>query len=204
MLDQHFIIVPSYRGQALVIGGKRYCSDGFFGDAFDGATDDALRLLYLAQDNFTNIDTNKITIYGVSRGGTVALLAGIRNPEIDFVIAQSGPTDFLSSAVMNRYGFQYRYQFLSHKQSMDDIRAKILRSSPVHFIDSLQSRLLLIHGIRDKVVPISNADQIAARLANSSKTTYLKREAGHQLLEIDFRSQGNSKIEVSTWTNSIR
>lgn len=92
-LTDYFIIIPSFRGQSLEVTGHYFCSDGFFGDAFDGATDDALRLYHASRQTYPQI-SNSASIYGVSRGGTVALLAGIRHPEIQITISQAGPTDF--------------------------------------------------------------------------------------------------------------
>lgn len=89
----HIIIVPSYRGQAIEVGGQRYCSDGFFGDAYDGATDDALRLMTLVKSKYL-VDENRISTFGISRGGTVALLSGIRDSCITAIVSQSGPSLF--------------------------------------------------------------------------------------------------------------
>ena len=160
-LSDHFIIIPSYRGQALAAFNKRYCSDGFFGDAFDGATDDALRLLHLSQDQFRGIDKNRVAVCGVSRGGTVALLmAGLECQLINATVAIAGPTDFFSKKIYHRYGFQYKYQFLSKKLPPMDLRAKMIKSSPGYFIKNYSNALLLIHGKEDKVVPLENAERI--------------------------------------------
>ena len=186
-LNDHFILVSSYRGQALVVGDNRYCSDGFFGDAFDGATDDVLRLFQIALQKFKrNLDRNKISIYGISRGSTVALLAGIRNQEIDFVIAQSGPTDFLRLEAYTRKGFQYKYQFLSQKKPLKEIRRKIIKSSPYHFINSLRGKLVLIHGKNDPIVPIWHSDQIALHFRDTSRLNYKMVNGGHRLNEVGF------------------
>ncbi len=184
-LDDHFILIPSYRGQALVVAGRRYCSDGFFGDAFDGATDDALALIDLAQSHYKNIDTSRLVAYGISRGATVVLLAGIRNPDLDLIIAQSGPTDFFNRETRVRYGFQYRYQFLSQQKPLADIRAKILKSSPLLFIHELQGNVKLIHGVDDSVVPLWHAEHLHKRFPDSSRIDFYKRQGGHRLYELE-------------------
>ena len=178
-LDDYFLVVPSYRGQNLVVGDKCYCSDGFFGDAFDGATDDALRLMDLAQTQYQGIDTARLAVYGVSRGGTVALLAGSRYPQFNAVIAQSGPVDFLSPDVYNRYGLQFKYQFLSRTTDMTKIREKIIKSSPVHFIQQYPNPLVIIHGENDKVVPIENAVQLLEKLEGKENLEHTFLPAGH-------------------------
>lgn len=182
----YFIVIPSFRGQAFQIGNEKYCSDGFFGDAFDGATDDALRLLFLAKKQFlNNIDTGRMVSYGVSRGGTVALLAGIRNPELNGVVSTTGPTDFFSREVYNRYGFQFKYQYLSKIQPMVELRKKMLRSSPIHFIENISQPIFLLYGKNDRVVPLSNAEKVLKRLEGKNDLEYFFAEAGHSFEESD-------------------
>ena len=179
-------MLPSFRGQSLVVGNDSFCSDGFFGDAFDGATDDALRLIHLALQWFPNIDLNRLMVYGVSRGGTVALLAGIRNPEIDFVITQSGPVDFHGRKVSRRYNFQFKYQFLSKVQPIEEIRAKMIESSPILFIDSLKAQLLVLHGKNDNIVPIENALRLIKKFPDSSRLTTKITFEGHRMFQFNY------------------
>ena len=178
-LKDYFIVVPSYRGQALQTYYTRYCSDGFFGDAFDGATDDALRLLHWATENYTSVDTQRLALFGVSRGGTVGLLAAARYPQLNCVAAQSGPTDFLSPMVARRYGKQYAYQFLSKESAIPAVREKIIKSSPKYFIDAYPGDLLLIYGKKDWTVPISNGEKVVERLKKKNNLDYVKLEGGH-------------------------
>ena len=182
-LDQYFVIVPSFRGQALVVNAKRYCSDGFFGDAFTGAADDALRLLELSLDVFPEVDRSRLAVYGISRGGTVALLTARRNPNLRLAISQSGPTNFLLQSSWIRHGFQYKYQFLSHPKTVSEIRQHILRSSPHHFIDSTHHRLVVIQGVNDRIVPVVQARKLADKLRDEEHFTYIERQGGHGLME---------------------
>ncbi|MFK7774562.1 MAG: alpha/beta hydrolase family protein [Saprospiraceae bacterium] len=184
--ENYFIVIPSFRGQAFQIGDEKYCSDGFFGDAFDGATDDALRLLFLAKKQFSeNINTKRMVSYGVSRGGTVALLAGIRSPELNGVISTTGPSDFSSREVYNRYNFQFRYQYLSEVKPMMELRKKMLRSSPIHFVENISQPVFLLYGKNDRVVPLSNAERILKKLEGKNDLEYFFPEAGHSFEESD-------------------
>lgn len=180
-LKDYFVIVPSFRGQALVINTHRYCSDGFFGDAFDGATDDALRLLYWTQTNFQTVDPERLAVYGVSRGGTVALLAGSRQPNLNCIVAQTGPTDFLSKSMSNRHKRQYQYQFLSQTNSLPDIRTKIIKSSPLHFIEGFPNDLLLVYGKNDQTVSLVNGKRVVEKLKDKPTLEYAFLEGGHTI-----------------------
>jgi hypothetical protein len=181
-LPDHFIAIPSYRGQSLVVGGDPYCSDGFFGDAYDGATDDALRFMYLCLQLFEgSINLEKLNIFGGSRGGLVALLAGIRYPGFNLVIDQTGPTFFLSKKVYNRYGLQYKYQFLSKAGTIESIRKKMIASSPAYFVSKIKSKLLLIYGKHDNTVPFENADSLTTNMRPGQDYELWAVDGGHNI-----------------------
>ncbi|NJB72022.1 dipeptidyl aminopeptidase/acylaminoacyl peptidase [Saonia flava] len=183
--EDYFILIPSFRGQALITNNRRFCSDGFFGDAFDGATDDALNFLNLTKNNIDNIDENRICIVGISRGGTVALLMGSRDSTISSVVSISGPTNFYSEKAFNRYGKQYKYQFLSRSKSIDNIRKKMIKSSPIFFIKDYPNSILLIHGKNDSVVNISHAKAIIDKLSGKDNFEFVLNENGHNFYDWD-------------------
>lgn len=183
-LPDHLLVIPSFRGQSLRVGRQTYCSDGFFGDAFDGATDDALRFLHLVRAKYA-IDEENISIYGISRGGTVALLAGARDSIFKNIIAQAGPTDFLDRAVYDKFGIQYKYQFLSRDTTVRGIRPKIIKSSPLYFCQYIPGNILLIHGRNDKTVDLSNAQKIINKLSSKDNFKQLITESGHLSNHID-------------------
>ena len=164
LAENYFILVPSFRGQALVSNQERYCSDGFFGDAYDGAATDALGLLSFAKNEITGVDSERISIIGVSRGGTVALLVGARDKSIKSVVSISGPTDFFSKKSYYRYGKQYKYQFLSRTKSIEEIRKKMIVSSPIYFMEDFPNPILLIHGKNDRVVNVSHATEMIEKM----------------------------------------
>ena len=182
------VIVPSFRGQSLRLSNQYYCSDGFFGDAFDGATDDALALLNVCLSNIPAADTNRISIAGVSRGGTVALLAGIRDSRIKLVIDYAGPTNFPSRDVHSRYLKQYKYQFLGNKAPIAELRKRILASSPYYFTEYLPD-VVVGHGAKDHVVPLSQAQILIDRLQEKGHRGKLiidiKQDQGHDVEGFD-------------------
>lgn len=90
-------ILPSYRGERLILNNKEYLSEGDRTDSWDGATDDALALVNAAISLFPQINAERIGVFGRSRGGSVALLAGIRDKRIKQVVALSGPVDWFDN-----------------------------------------------------------------------------------------------------------
>jgi hypothetical protein len=87
-------VVPSFRGEVLRFAGATYQSEGDRTNALDGATDDAIALLSVALQTTPEADGSRVCAFGHSRGGTVALLAGIRDPRIRCVVEWAGPTDW--------------------------------------------------------------------------------------------------------------
>ncbi|MEL6987501.1 MAG: prolyl oligopeptidase family serine peptidase [Bacteroidota bacterium] len=182
-LPEHFIIIPSFRGQALQYDSHRFCSDGFFGDAFDGATDDALIMLHLAKEKYSNIDPASISTFGVSRGGTVSLLMGARDSSISKIIAASAPTNFHSREFYDRFGFQFKYQYLSKTRSLDAIRTKMIKSSPIYFLNRIDNPTLIIHGTNDQIVPLSEATNAIEILKDNNKFESWINNHGHFIEE---------------------
>lgn len=182
-LTNHFIIIPGFRGQNLGFKGRNYCSDGYFGDAYDGATDDALRLLALTSAAYS-IDPNKVRVGGASRGGTVALLMAVRDTTIQACISMAGPSNFHNKDGYIRYGGQYRYQFLTERKPMAALRNKMLRCAPVYFIERYRNPVLILHGRKDKIVPLWHAETVVEALAENGNADYVYLDEGHGFNEL--------------------
>ena len=162
--DKYIIVIPSFRGQQLILNDKKYQSDGNVSDAFGGATTDALAFLNVTLKTFKQGDQNRIAIYGGSRGGTVALLASSRDKRIKRTIAVAAPTDM--KALYQLYPDQFKLLFfndlLAGKISEHEARKKFISISPIYFIDELP--LVQIH--HDKNDPFVPAD-FARKLTDS-------------------------------------
>lgn len=166
--DRKFIVViPSFRGQQLIIGNRKYQSDGNVSDAFGGATTDALAFLNVTLKIFKQADESRIAIYGGSRGGTVALLASSRDKRIIRSIAVAAPTDM--KALYQLYPDQFKLLFfndlLAGKISEREARKKFISISPIYFVDELP--LVQLH--HDKMDPFVPAE-FARRLINDMTT----------------------------------
>lgn len=170
-LDKEFmVVIPSFRGQALIIGDKKFQSEGDVGDAFDGATTDALAFLNVVLKSFRVADKKRIGIYGGSRGGTVALLAASRDSRINRAIVVAAPTDIKNLYLL--YPEQFRLLFfnnlLAGKVTAKEARAKFIGSSPMHFIDKLP-KVQLHHDLQDPFVPVEFAIGLANKMTAESK-----------------------------------
>jgi dipeptidyl aminopeptidase/acylaminoacyl peptidase len=171
-LDQTCIVViPSFRGQQLIMGDKKYQSEGEVSDAFGGATTDALAFLNVALNTFAQASESRIAIYGGSRGGTVALLASSRDNRIKRTIAVAAPTDM--KALYQLYPDQFKLLFfnnlLAGKISEQEARKKFISISPIYFADELPL-VQLHHDSNDPFVPAYFARKLANRMIALGKS----------------------------------
>ena len=196
-LEDMAILIPSFRGQALRSGDNIYCSDGFFGDAYDGAAIDALRLMAAAEKLYPTI-TDNTYVYGISRGATVATLMAARNSNISMVIAQSGPYDFMGDHAYKKYGLQFKYQFLSRKMDKEAIRKKIISSSPRYFTPAIESDVMLIHGRNDEVCSFEKAVDFLESFPTSKKVNHKWVEGGHGLYEFSYAIEKIKEHRIKT------
>jgi tetratricopeptide (TPR) repeat protein len=187
-LSNRFIFVfPSFRGEILNYEGKSYQSEGDRRDALDGATDDALALLNVALQTTPAADPKRICVYGHSRGGNVALLAGIRDRRIDCVVDLAGPTDWFYLMGTNGWteeelwgeavrthantletGGQNLERFamraIEGKADLRAVRHNMIASSPLYFAKRLP-RAQLHYGIEDPSVPVRNGYEFVRQLS---------------------------------------
>ena len=181
--DNKFIIaIPSFRGQQLIIGDRKYQSDGNVSDAFGGATTDALAFLNVTLKTFQQPDKSRIAIYGGSRGGTVALLASSRDKRIKRAIVVAAPTDM--KALYQLYPDQFKLLFfndlLSGKITESEARRKFISISPIYFTKELP-RVQLHHDKNDPFVPVEFARSLIDSMKLHGKTidSYFYDEGVH-------------------------
>lgn len=170
--EPHILAIPALRGQSLAItlNGTLYASPisaGEHCEAFDGGTDDAIAFLNLIQQTESKADVNRSSIRGGSRGGTVALLAGIRDTRIKRVVNVVGPTDMLSLTATHTHDPTYLCQFLSdlkNKQAtLAETRKKLIASSPLYFAQHLPLTQLHL-GLQDKNVPVEQGYELEQKM----------------------------------------
>jgi dienelactone hydrolase len=205
------IVVPSFRGEELRINEASYRSQGDPRDGWDGAADDAIALLNVALASTPEIDSERVCVFGKSRGGTVALLVGERDQRVDCVVDWAGPAEWFGH--MGTFGWTLREQvewamwenwppgrgWGSGSQFIDwfladaivgdgpdlaTIRERILASSPLYFLDSLPAAEMH-YGADDRFVPSGNANILEKRLSADGTDTpfavYLYPGSGHDM-----------------------
>jgi dipeptidyl aminopeptidase/acylaminoacyl peptidase len=105
------------------------------------------------------IDTDRVGIYGSSKGGFFSILAILEAPEVyDVAVSVAGITDMVAH--------EGNHPFLgppgTNFEAFQD-------SSVIHLADRLEGKLLLIHGTGDTAVPISHMMRLAEALIRANK-----------------------------------
>lgn len=209
-------IVPSFRGEVMKFGGVEYLSGGDRTDSWDGATDDALALLNAALSITPQADAARICAFGKSRGGSVALLAGIRDKRINRVLDWAGPADWFSlmatggwtqeeiirdallkKASPKEDGGQFIERFLlkavAGRWGLANVRQRMLRNSPLYFAARLP-RTQMHYGIEDEMVPVANGRALAAA---TKAEVFFHENSGHDLdQKIAFRESRRFVMEM--------
>jgi len=202
--DRFVYVVPSFRGEVLNFNGKEYKSEGDRRDALDGATDDTIAFLSAALSVTPQADASRVCAFGHSRGGTVAVLAGIRDKRIRCVVNVAGPTDWFYAmgtegwteqelwteavrihATPLETGGQDLERFMGRaiegKADLAAVRHNMIASSPLYFARQLP--LSQHHyGVEDVSVPVKNGRLLQATLRRSQwkkSVVYFYPDQGH-------------------------
>ena len=189
--------LPSYRGEVLQFDGRSWTSEGDRTDVWDGATDDFIAFAAAALTVTPEADGERMCAFGKSRGGAVALLAGIRDRRFDCVAAWSAPADHFFEMVQSGWtpreraaeglrlnadvfgmGGQFLETFLAKPRSVKEQRLHLLASSPLWFADRLPATQAH-YGVDDNMVSVGNGRALASR--NAKIEMVFHQEAGHDL-----------------------
>ncbi|MEE9465250.1 MAG: acyl-CoA thioester hydrolase/BAAT C-terminal domain-containing protein [Candidatus Neomarinimicrobiota bacterium] len=180
-LRHYVIVIPSFRGEALILGDTTFISPGT-ASPWDYDVDDALALISACLSRYPQIDSTDVGLLGISRGAGVALLMAIRDPMIDRVVDFFGPTDFFDEYVqiitrevlegnfLPLPGLDYINETVleplsAGTLSIEDARLELVRRSAVLFATRLP-RLQIHHGRDDLIVAPSQTESLMETLTS--------------------------------------
>ena len=168
------VVVPDYRIYPAVI--------------FPGFVEDGAAAVRWVRENISTQggDTNRLYLMGHSAGSHIAALltldahylknAGLDRNVIRATATLSGPYDFTPNP--------WDRAVFGMKTNDPAIDPKI---EPVTFVDGKEPPMLLVQGLRDKIVSPSNAVNLAARI----------REAGGEVECITYPKRGHASVVVA-------
>lgn len=175
MTDDFIYLIPSFRDEPLEYGDRIWRSDGP-ASPWDRDVDDALALANLAMATIPEAQADRYFVVGVSRGGGVAMLMGIRDERIAGIITFFGPTDFqnewargIASLLVNGVTVDlpgvehlrttYLVPWWAGDISLQDARLALIRRSAVLFVEDMPP-LQVHHGVMDGVVSVTQAESM--------------------------------------------
>lgn len=165
----YVVLAPHYRGNE---GGEG--RDEFGGaDRHDVYQADAL----LRQLPF--VDRGRISLFGFSRGGMMALLTAIEREGFQSLIVWNGVCDLFLTYEERVDLRRMLRRVVGHPRKSRE--AYWLRS-PVFFVERINCPVLIIHGDQDQNVGVEHAYRLARALSQQGKRheLWLVKDAGHQ------------------------
>ncbi len=168
-------------------------------DEFGGADlNDVIALVDIAKQNKL-VDKQRISMFGVSRGGMMTYMAARKIPDLKTIIVWAGVTDAEAELAfrpeMERV-YQARVPNYQH-----DKTAQLAKRSVLNWIDELNPNMpiLLLHGDADKRVGVDNAKRLAEKLAKLNRPYHLSiyPDGDHGLRK--YRKKAFS--EIVEWLN---
>ncbi|HOU42157.1 MAG TPA: alpha/beta fold hydrolase, partial [Promineifilum sp.] len=154
------VLVPNVRGSTGY--GNAYSHLDDIGKRLDSVNDLAHAAHWLrAQADF---DGRRVAVLGSSYGGYMVLAALAFHPElwaagVDIV----GIANFVTY-LENTSGYRRQHRESEYGR-LDTDRELLERVSPINAVERMTAPLLVIHGANDPRVPLSEAQQLVARLA---------------------------------------
>jgi acetyl esterase/lipase len=121
-----------------------------------------------------DIDPNRVAAIGESAGANLAALLGTTeasgavgrvSSQVNAVIAFSTPTDLTALYAESRLGGLAAAQFLGG--TPEQVPASYVAASPIDHVSRADAPMLLVHGLQDPLIPVSQAEAIAAALAGA-------------------------------------
>ncbi|MDR7380590.1 S9 family peptidase [Promicromonospora iranensis] len=154
------VLVPNVRGSAGY--GKRWVSLDDVHQRLDSVADLAALHAWLPE---LGLDPERSALWGGSYGGYMVLAGTTMQPDlwaagVDIVGMSSLVTFLENTSEYRRAAREREYGSLEHDRDF------LLTASPITYLDQLRAPLFVIHGANDPRVPLSEAEQIAAALAD--------------------------------------
>jgi len=155
------------------------------------------------------LDPRRIGVMGASAGGHLSLLVGLTDPKDDLE-GELGPRDASSrvQAVVNIFGptdllrcFETSPGGVGFLKALcngtpEDSRELYVRASPVHYVTNDDPPVLTLHGEKDTLVPVEQAQLLDAKLKAAGVTHELVvlKDQGH-----GFQGEAAQQAEQAAW-----
>ena len=118
-------------------------------------------------------NANRICIVGAGYGGYAALMGAVKTPDLYRCAASlGGVTDLRELVSDGRWYLNQKPMAEMRIGSWWNDRERLGETSPVAHAREVRTPLLLMHGVMDRMVPVSHGRAMAEALRAAGKTTY--------------------------------
>jgi dienelactone hydrolase len=162
---------PDYRGSGKS-EGKQELAKGEVDDTING-------ILYLKSKGL--VDDSRIGLFGQSHGAAVAMIVAGRYPEVKAVVEAAGFTDLARAYDyhMNKLSDMKIKKLLMPYYSViggtpEEVPREYAVRSAVNYVNSIQAPMLIFHGMKDPIVPVSQAYEMYRAMRKAGKTVEMK------------------------------
>jgi len=152
----YIIFAPHYRGNE---GGEGW-------DEFGGEDRQDVYSAFHVLASMNNVQKERISLYGFSRGGMMALFAAMECSGIHAAVVWSGVSDMLLTYEERRDLRRMLKRLVGHPEKN---RAAYLERSPLYRANDVKCPILIIHGTEDQNVSVEHAKRLGERLAYHQK-----------------------------------
>ena len=205
-LRESFVyVLPSYRSEPLRHGDTQWVSEGI-SSHWDYDVDDVIALVNVAFETTPEAKPGGYNLLGGSRGGGIALIAGIRDERVERIVSFFGPTDFFDAWVREivreaalrtprrltgvaHLDSTVVQPYIRGDMSRSEARLELARRSPVLFAADIPP-LQVHHGTIDFVVSVSQAHSLIRAMETLGRgppdfEAYIYEGGGHDFLTLD-------------------
>lgn len=187
----YIVVAPNVRGSSGY--GKTYLALDDVEKRMDSVKDIVSLRGYLKTDS--QVDEDKIVLMGGSYGGFMVLAGLAFYPElwaaaIDIVGIGNFVTFLENTAAYRRTLREAEYGSLEHDREL------LEQISPFNSVEKIQAPLFVIHGANDPRVPLSEAEQVVAKLKELGREVELLvyPDEGHGLAKLKNRLDAYPKV----------
>jgi dipeptidyl aminopeptidase/acylaminoacyl peptidase len=173
------VLVPNVRGSAGY--GKRWVGLDDVDKRLDSVADLAALHDWLPE---LGLDPSRSALWGGSYGGYMVLAGVTMQPELWAAGVDIVGISSLVTFLQNTSAYRRAYREREYGR-LDRDRDLLEKASPISYLHQLRAPLFVIHGANDPRVPLSEAEQIAAALA--------ERNIRHELRVYDDEGHGLAK-----------
>ncbi len=135
------------------------------------------------------VDKERICIVGASYGGYAALMGTVKTPEMyRCAISYAGISDLGLFAWQSTNYINQDLVFAELGVEWSE-RDRLIATSPIKQVEKIHTPILLVHGEKDRVVPVSQSEKMANELAKQNKEYQLLilEDGSHDLHTYDQR-----------------